>query len=310
MKVRIALALLGSGWALGSAASTAAPQRKFPTPQVAADTLIQAASDYNVPALLDILGPNGKDLISSEDPTMDRFRAAEFVKQAREKHGVRQDSANPNRAALLVGNQDWPLPIPLVKQGGSWHFDTQAGRDEMMRRRIGANELDAIAVSRGYVEAQEEYAETRHDDARVNQYAQRIISSPGKHDGLAWRNPDGTWGGPVGPAIAKAIEQGYTGHSGPFHGYYFKVLKGQGPAARMGALDYVIKGAMIGGFALQAWPAQYGVTGIKTFIVNYEGKVYQRDLGPDTARIAVETDRFNPTVAWKVTNDDWDQRPT
>ena len=192
-----------------------------------------------------------------------------------------------------------------MEKSGKWYFDAKAGRHEILRRRIGANELDAITVCRGYVEAQEEYALTIHDDSGVNQYAQKIISTPGKQDGLAWQNPDGTWGGQMGEAVAKAIDQGYTGCGEPFHGYYFKVLKGQGPSARLGQLDYVINGAMIGGFALVAWPAEYRMIGMETFIVSYDGVVYQKDLGPDTAKIAAAMDRYDPDKTWHETDDDW-----
>jgi hypothetical protein len=165
--------------------------------------------------------------------------------------------------------------------------------------------LDAIQICRGFVEAQEEYASTIHDDSGVNQYAQRIISTPGKQDGLAWRNQDGSPGGPVGEAVAKAIEEGYAKKSEPYHGYYFRVLKGQGPAAPLGQLDYTIEGVMIGGFALVAWPAEYRVTGVQTFMVSYNGSVYQKDLGPDSVKIAAAMERYNPDKTWHRTDDEW-----
>jgi Protein of unknown function (DUF2950). len=158
-------------------------------------------------------------------------------RKRRKKPQVETDKKNANRAILIVGNDEFPVPIPIVKRSGKWVFDTKAGRQEILNRRIGANELDAIAICRGFVEAQDEYSEEKHDDAKVNQYAQKIISTPGKHDGLAWRNADGTWGGPVGEEVAKALEQGYTERAQPYHGYYFKVLKGQGPAAPKGEMD-------------------------------------------------------------------------
>jgi hypothetical protein len=192
-----------------------------------------------------------------------------------------------------------------VKQKGKWIFDMKAGRQEILNRRIGTNELDAITICRGFVEAQEEYAQVKHDDAKVNQYAQRIISTPGKHDGLAWKNSDGTWGGPVGEGIARALEQGYSKQGEPFHGYYFKVLKGQGPAAPKGEMDFVMEGAMIGGFALAAAPAQYRVTGVKTFQVGPSGIVYEKDLGQDTLKVFETMDRYNPDKTWKPTDDDW-----
>lgn len=194
-----------------------------------------------------------------------------------------------------------------MKRGGKWYFDSKAGREEILLRRIGTNELDTIAICRGYVEAQQEYAEKRHDDSKVNQYAQKIISSPGKEDGLAWKNADGTWGGPVGEEAAKALEEGYTDKSQPYHGYYFKVLKGQGPDAPMGEMDFVLKGAMIGGFALAAAPADYRVTGVQTFIINQNGIVYQKDLGPDTLAIFKKMDRYNPGKSWKETDDQWEE---
>ena len=215
------------------------------------------------------------------------------------------DPKDANRAIVTVGNDQFPLPIPIVKNNGKWSFDTKAGREEILNRRIGSNELDAIAICRGYVEAQHEYAQEKHDGAKVNQYAQRIISSPGKHDGLAWQNADGTWGGPVGEGIARAIERGYTEKSEPFRGYYFKVLKGQGPSARMGRMDFVVDGAMITGFALAAAPAQHRVTGVKTFIVGPDGVVYEKDLGPDTLTQFQAMDRYDPDKSWKPTDDDW-----
>ena len=222
----------------------------------------------------------------------------------RKRLPIEIDKQNPNRAILLVGNDDFPLPIPIVKQKGKWFFDTKVGREEILNRRIGANELNAIQICRGFVEAQHEYAEEKHDDSKVNQYAQRIISTPGKHDGLAWQNADGTWGGPVGEEVAKALEQGYTERVKPYHGYYFKVLKGQGPAAPMGEMDFVVGGAMIGGFALAAAPAEYRVTGVQTFIVGPDGVVYEKDLGPDTLKTFQGMDRYNPDKTWKVTEDD------
>jgi hypothetical protein len=289
--------------------STAAPsqsqQKQFDTPKQAADALIQVASNYDVAAAKEILGPESDDLIASEDPVQDKNRAAEFAAKAKEKTAIETDKKDPNVAILLVGNDDFPLPIPIVKRKGKWSFDTKVGREEILNRRIGANELNAIAICRGFVEAQKEYAAEKHDDSKVNQYAQRIISTPGKHDGLAWQNPDGTWGGPIGEGVAKALEEGYsTGQGKPYHGYYFKVLKGQGPAAPLGQMDFVVKDAMIGGFALAAAPAQYRVTGVMTFMVSHDGVVYEKNLGPDTLKIFQSMDRYNPDNTWKVTEDD------
>lgn len=280
-------------------------QKTFATPKEAADAFVQAAGNFDMPALKQILGPGGEDLIASEDPVRDKNIAAAFAAKAHEKNSIVTDPKNPDRATLVVGNDDWPLPIPMVKRNGMWLFDTTAGRQEILYRRIGSNELDAIEICRGYVDAQQEYALERHDNSQVNQYAQRIISTPGKHDGLVWWNPDETLGGPIAEGIADALQEGYTDKAKPYHGYFFKILKGQGPAAPLGRLDFVVEGAMIGGFALAAAPADYRVTGVKTFIVSYEGVVYQKDLGPDTLKIFQEMELYNPDKSWKPTDDNW-----
>jgi len=271
--------------------------RKFDTPQQAADVLIAAAEKFDVVTLAQIFGTGGEDIVFSGEYAQDRQHAAHFVAEAQEKKTVSVDPKNGHRAFLLVGDEDWPFPVPLVKTGEEWFFDAKAGRQELVYRRIGANELDAIAICRGYVEAQHEYALQPHEGYEVNQYAQRIVSTPGKQDGLAWQNPDGTWGGPVGDKIAHAIEQGYSSGQ-PYHGYFFKVLKGQGPAAPLGELDFVVKGVMIGGFALVAAPSEYGVTGMRSFIVSHDGVVYERDLGPRTLDEFKNMDRFNPDQSW------------
>jgi hypothetical protein len=288
-----------------AAEPAASTQETFATAQDAANALIKAASDYDVAALRKILGADGEDLVASEDQVQDKNLAVEFAERAKRKTSVAVSSKNPDRATLVVGNADWPMPIPIVKKNGKWLFDTKAGRQEMLYRRIGSNELDAIQICRGYVDAQEEYALTKHDGSVVNQYAQKVISTPGKHDGLVWREPDGTLGGPIAENIADAIQQGYSNKAKPYHGYYFKILKGQGPAAPLGQMDFVVEGAMIGGFALAAAPAEYRVTGVKTFIVSYEGVVYQKDLGPDTLKIFQEMELYNPDKTWQVTNDSW-----
>lgn len=294
-----------TGHASQAQASSPSAQKSFGTPKEAADALIQAAKTYDVAELKDILGPESEDLVASEDPVQDKNRAAAFFEKAEEKNQVTIDPKNPKRAILIVGNDDWPLPIPIAKTGTTWSFDTKAGKQEVLFRRIGSNELDAIQICRGYVDAQLEYASEKHDGSEVNQYAQRIISTPGKRDGLVWRNADGTLEGPVAQGIAKAIEQGYTNHSQPYHGYFFKILKGQGPAAPLGQMDFVVNGAMIGGFALAAAPADYRVTGVKTFIVSYEGIVYQKDLGPNTLEAFKDMVLYNPDKTWQRTDDTW-----
>jgi hypothetical protein len=303
MKAAMAVAVL-SLLALGSAghasASAAAAPRTFSSPKAAAEALIDAAEKFDVPALEQIFGAGGEDIIHTGEPARDQEIAKQFAEQARKKMDVSVDPKTKARAFISVGDDEWPFPVPIVKAGNAWSFDSKAGLNEILLRRIGRNELDAIEICRGYVEAQEEYAEKKHGDSRVNQYAQKIISTPGKQDGLAWQNPDGTWDGPVGENVARAIEQGYTAQSQPqpYHGYFFRVLKGQGPAARLGAMDYVVNGAMIGGFALVAVPAEYRVTGVKTFMVSNDGVVYEKDLGPNTLEMAKKIDRFNPDKTW------------
>jgi hypothetical protein len=309
-----AIVLLGAvGFALQAApenkkdatATSQSKEKEFNTPKEAADSLIQAAGSFDVATLTEILGPESKDILTSADPVGDKNRALAFAAKAKEKTTLGTDPKNKNLVIVTVGNDDFPLPIPIVKQKGKWVFDMKTGRQEILNRRIGTNELDAIAICRGYVQAQEEYAQEKHDDSKVNQYAQRIISTPGKHDGLAWQNTDGTWGGPVGETIAKALAEGYSKKGQPFHGYYFKVLKGQGPAAHLGKMDFVEGGAMIGGFALAAAPAQYRVTGVKTFIVGPSGVVYEKDLGPNTLKTFQEMELYNPDKTWKETDDQW-----
>lgn len=287
--------------------ATQSSQKQFNTPKEAADSLSQAGATFDIAALKEILGPDCEDVVASEDPVMDKNRAMAFAEKSKEKMAVGADPKNPNQAIITVGNDDFPLPIPLVKNKGKWMFDMKTGREEILNRRIGANELDAIAICHGFVEAQQEYALEKHDDSKVNQYAQRIISTPGKHDGLAWQNADGTWAGPVGETIAKALEQGYTVQSKPqpYHGYYYKVLKGQGPDAPMGQMDFVVGGAMIGGFALAAAPAEYRVTGVESFIIGPNGVVYEKDLGPDGLKTFAAMDRYNPDKTWKETDDEW-----
>jgi hypothetical protein len=278
--------------------------KTFDTPQQAADVLVAAAEEFDVRALEEIFGPDGDDIVLSGEYPQDRQRALDFAAEAREKKTVSVDPKTGNRAFLLVGKEDWPFPVPLIKEGNKWHFDPKSGRQELFYRRIGSNELDAIDVCRGYVEAQHYYALQPREGYDVNQYAQRIISTPGKQDGLAWQNPDGSWSGPVGEKIAGAIEQGYSGKAEPYHGYFFKILKGQGPAAPLGEMDYVVKGVMIGGFALVAAPAEYGETGVKSFIVSQDGVVYQKDLGPASLNDFIRMERFNPDQTWIPVLDD------
>lgn len=299
--VLLAVCLVGSTFA-----APAQPEQKgFDTPQLAVEALLQAIDNFDVAVLGTILGPGSEDLVASDDAVQDKSRAVAFAAKAREKNSIEVDPKNKDLATLLVGNEQWPLPIPIVKRKAKWYFDSKAGREEILLRRIGANELDAIQICLGFVGAQQAYSVVKHDDSIVNQYAQKIISTPGKQDGLAWQNPDGTWGGPVGETVAKALEEGYSDKGKPFHGYYFKVLKGQGPEVPPGEIDFMVNGAMIGGFALVAAPAEYGVTGVQTFMVSHGGVVYEKDLGPDTLKVFQSMDRFNPDKTWSETGDEW-----
>ena len=286
-----------------SAAVAPVGARAFATPDAAADALIKAAGDFNVDELMAILGPEGKDVVASKDTVQDKNHAEQFAKDGAAKKTIDISKSNPNRATLIVGENDWPLPVPLVKVNGKWYFDAKQGRQEILYRRIGANELDAITVCRGYVSAQLEYASEAHDG--INQYAQKIISTPGKQDGLYWKDADGKSAGPRGEPVAKALEEGYSSKYQGFHGYYFKILKGQGKDAPNGAINYVIEGVMIGGFALVAVPVEYRVTGVKTFIVSYEGVVYQKDLGPNSLEIVKKMELYNPDKTWVATYDTW-----
>jgi len=288
-----------------TSASAASPARykTFDTPQQAVSAVIEAADKFDVSQLTQIFGPQTEDVIFTGEFAQDRKHAADFVAEAREKNRISMEPKNGNRAFLLVGNEEWPFPVPLVKTGSKWSFDTKAGRQELLYRRIGSNELDAISICDGYVEAQREYALQPREGYEVNQYAQKVISTPGKQDGLAWQDSDGTWDGPIGEKVAGAIEQGYTNRAEPYHGYFFKILKGQGPAAPLGRLDFVINGVMIGGFALVAAPAEYDVTGVKTFIVSHDGIVYEKDLGPNTLDEFQKMDLYNPDKSWTPVKD-------
>lgn len=281
-------------------ASVVVGAKTFDTPQQAADALVAAAERFDEPALEQIFGPVGRDIVFTGEYPQDRQRALDFAAEARKKKSVSVDSKKGNRAFLLVGNEDWPFPVPIVKQGVKWAFDAKAGHQELLYRRIGSNELDAIEVCRGYVEAQHEYALEPRKGYDANQYAQKIISTPGKQDGLAWQNSDGSWAGPIGEKIARAIEQGYSTNAEPYHGYFFKILRGQGPAAPLGEMNFVVKGVMIGGFALVAAPAEYGINGVKSFIVSHDGVVYEKDFGPSTLTEFIKMERFNPDSSWKA----------
>jgi Protein of unknown function (DUF2950) len=282
-----------------SPASSAAGPRGFDTPQQAEAALVDAADRFDEPELERIFGPDGYDIVLTGELPQDRQRAADFAAEAREQQNVSVDPKNGNRAFVIVGKENWPFPVPVVKRGGKWYFDAKAGRQELLYRRIGANELDIIALCHNYVDAQDAYAFRKREGYNVNQYAQHIISTPGTQDGLAWQNANGSWEGPIGEELARAIERGYSPDLKPYHGYLFKILKGQGPAAPLGRMDYVVEGVMIGGFALVAAPAEYAVTGVYTFIVSNDGVVYQKDFGAKTFDEFKEMTLFNPDKSWR-----------
>ena len=303
--------VFGAGGAAGTATSNtnanatpapsaAANAETFASAELAGDALVDAAGKFDVPALIRIVGTQGEDLILTGEYAQDRERALEFAAQARARKQVAMDPKTDSRAFLLVGEEDWPFPLPIVKRAGRWSFDAAAGRQEMIWRRIGSNELDAIEICQGFVEAQFDYAYRKRQEYDVAQYAQHVLSTPGKRDGLAWQNADGSWDGPIGEKVARAIEQGYDLKSEPYHGYFFKVLTGQGADAPLGAMDYVVEGVMIGGFALVASPAEYGETGLKTFMVSNTGVVYEKDLGPGTLEAFQKMERFNPDKTWAI----------
>lgn len=298
MLVSMAIAAL-----LCTTASIVSAQQDFKTPDEAASALASAAKAGDRKAIVTVLGPDGQDIVSSGDEVADATTRQKFVAAYDAKHQIAMEG--DNKAILVIGQEDFPLPIPLVRKDGLWRFDTSAGREEILFRRIGRDELDAIQSCLAYVDAQNEYAERDRTGAGANTYAQRIISEPGKKDGLYWPTSQGEDASPLGELIAEATAQGYRPGDGrtPFHGYYFKILTKQGPAAPGGELDYIVRGKMIGGFALVAYPAEYRNSGVMTFIVNHTGDVFQKDLGPDTAKLAERTTSFNPDRTWKKVTD-------
>lgn len=300
-------------WFFGAAAIVIAlaacrtPTRKpadrqgFDSPQQAVVTLVAAVQHNDDSALLAILGPDGQDLIASGDPVADRNSRTRFLEVFGEKHRLEQEMAD--KALLIVGNKDYPFPIPIRRHADAWAFDTAAGREEILNRRIGRNELHTIEVMRVYTAAQREYAGSQHHGGNPT-FAQKLTSSEGQKDGLYWPVAEGEKESPFGPLIARATEEGYTGGLDedppePFHGYYFKILKGQSPHANGGAFDYVAGGRMVLGFALVAYPAKYEASGIMTFIVNQEGVIYEKDLGEETASQALAMTDFDPDQSWQ-----------
>jgi hypothetical protein len=281
---------------MGSGASA---QELFKTAEAAADALVNAAKSRDQQAILKVLGPQASDIVSSGDPVADAETLQRFIAAYDARHQLSMEGGN--KAIMIIGQEDFPLPIPIVREGGSWRFDTAAGRQEILYRRIGRNELDAIQSSLAYVDAQNEYADKDRTGAGKNIYAQRIVSSSGKKDGLYWPDTDGNDASPLGELFAKATAEGYHvgGERMPYHGYYYKILTRQGHATPGGALDYIVNGNMIGGFAMVAYPAEYRNSGVMTFIVNHTGQVYQKDLGPHTLDIAARMTDYNPDKTWR-----------
>jgi hypothetical protein len=295
-----ALTLLASVAAFFFAMAPAAlAQQNYKTANAAIDALVTAAKSGDQKAALVVLGPGGDDILSSGDKAADDAVRARFVASYDAKHEIKMEG--DNRATLIIGDNDYPFPIPLTRKDGKWLFDTEAGRLEILARRIGHNELDAIQVCLAYVDAQDEYAEIDRTGAGVGVYAGRFISRAGKKDGLYWPRVEGEEESPLGELFAVASRQGYRAGEGrsPYRGYYYGILTRQGPHAPGGALNYIVNGKMIGGFALVAYPAHYRNSGVMTFIVSHEGIVFQKDLGPNTDEIAEKITSFDPDPSWK-----------
>jgi len=285
-----------------SAAGSKVKQKTFASPEEAVKAFIDAMKTANKEELTAIFGPKAVAQLSSGDVVSDRAEREWVVKAYEEKNSL--ERKGDDKAILQVGNDDWPLPFPLVKKGSSWYFDTKAGKEEILNRRIGRNELRVIETMKGYVDAQREYAARDRTGSGINAFARKLMSSPGKKDGLYWDAKEGEEESPAGPFVAKAAEEGYTKKArtdkpSPFHGYYFRILTAQGRHAPGGAYNYVVKGNMILGFGLVAYPAKYGSSGIMTFIVNQEGVVYQKDLGKNTAKVAEAIRRYDPDRTWE-----------
>lgn len=271
-------------------------QKSFSSPDDAVKALVAAVKEGNEKELLLILGPGSKELIDSGDEVADRADREKFLAAYGRMNSLERKSATST--VLRVGPDAWPMPIPIVKKGGKWAFDIGKGKKEILKRRIGGNELHVIDVLNAYVDAQLEYAGKDCRGGGKVEFAQRLISSEGNRDGLYWEAKEGEPPSPLGPLMARAATEGY-GNLSPFHGYYFKILKGQGKHAAGGAYQYVVKDRMILGFALVAYPAEYGNSGVMTFMVNQAGTVYEKNLGRNTRRLAEAMELFDPDKSWK-----------
>ena len=294
--ITVAILLLG-----GSPAALAAgmSQKRFPSPEEAVKSLVAAVRTNDTKEMMAILGPGSREVISSGDDMADRVGREKFLKAYDRKNRLQEQS--PSRMTLCIGEDDWPMPVPIVKKGTKWVFDIRQGKQEILNRRVGRNELRVMDVLHAYVDAQHEYASKNCNGTGLVEFAQRIVSRAGKHDGLYWEAKNGEEQSPLGPLVAQAAKEGYANPElNPFHGYYFRVLKGQGKHAKGGTYNYVVKDKMILGFGLVAYPAEYGNSGVMTFIVNQEGVIYQKNLGKDTRRKAEAMKVFDPDKSWTM----------
>jgi hypothetical protein len=294
-RIVIGLALAGFVWSGGLANAAEPKQPMFVSPEAAVAAMIDAIRTKNDARLATIIGPGSRTWLFSGDAIADRADLDRFVAAYDEKHVIVSEGAD--RAMLTVGKDAWPMPVPLVK-ATQWHFDTAAGREEALARRVWRNEIYTIDTIKAIADAQIEYARLDRQGSGLLEYAQKFRSSPGKRDGLYWPAKQGEAESPLGPLVAKAAREGYQTDLQPYHGYTFRILKNQGKDARGGAYAYVVKGRMIGGFAVVAYPANYGVSGVMTFLINQDGVVYQKDLGPDTAQVAATLASFSPGQGW------------
>jgi hypothetical protein len=306
-----ALCLYGAPLVLGAAApasaatSSSVAQQSFATPQEAVDALISAIKADDSKTILAILGPGGEHLVHSGDPVADKASGAGFVHSYEEGHSL---ATQPDGSVILsVGANDWPLPLPLEQTKGQWRFNATAGAQQIIDRRIGSNELLTIQTLYSCVDAEQDYFERQLRSTGTGEYARHVFSTPGTQDGLYWDAADGDTPSPLAPLVAEARSEGYlpadtsvpdSAHPAPYQGYFFRILKSQGPDAAEGAKDYIVDGKMTGGFAFLAWPAVYGSTGIMTFIIDQDGVAFQQDLGPDTAAEAARISAFNPDLDW------------
>jgi len=292
---------VGLVWAAPQAPTKASiPSKIFPSPEDAVAALVGAVGKNDLKALVEILGSAGRPLVASGDAVGDERERAAFVKSYETSHSLTKDS--DTMVTLQMGKDNWPFAIPLVKDGSGWRFDTKAGADELLARRIGGNELSAMQTCLAIADAQHDYWERNPEKSPILHYARRIASAKGKRDGLYWQTKDGEAESPLGPLVATAHQEGYRGKGGkpvPYHGYYYRILTSQGPAAEGGAYDYLVRGQMMGGFALVAYPAEWRVSGVMTFMINHDGQLYEKDLGPGTAELAQSIKQFNPDSSWK-----------